>query len=63
MSRADAFSLGEERDGGGWTEDDSSKFFVSIPAVQFLQWDPKALGEEVLEGAEKLLHLEIANSI
>jgi UDP-glucose 4,6-dehydratase len=38
-------------DGGGWTEDDESNFSFRSPPSSFYS-GTKALGEEVLEGAE-----------
>ena len=51
MSRADVFSLVEESDGGGWTENDAPNFSFRSPPCSFYSGS-KALGEEVLEGAE-----------
>ena len=42
---------GRKSDGGGWTEDDSPNFSFRSPPCSFYS-GTKALGEEVLEGAE-----------
>ena len=42
---------GRRSDGGGWTEDDSPNFSFRSPPCSFYSGS-KALGEEVLEGAE-----------
>ena len=42
---------GRRTDGGGWTEDDSPNFSFRSPPCSFYSGS-KALGEEVLEGAE-----------
>lgn len=42
---------GRRSDGGGWTEDDSPNFSFRSPPCSFYS-GTKALGEEVLEGAE-----------
>ena len=46
-----AFTLGERPDGGGWKEDDEPNFSFRSPPCSFYS-GTKALGEEVLEGAE-----------
>ena len=49
---------GRRSDGGGWTEDDSPNFSFRSPPCSFYS-GTKALGEEVLEGAENCYILRL----